>query len=164
MAAKDTLRRRITPPVLFTLKVEDETGSRELNVSLAYDLNAFTLVEEEIGLSMLTDLPLILDLPTIRSITVLFWAALQVNHEEDFGGAAGLRLVRSLVGYGDLVPVHEACVEAFIRQLPKEKADALRASIAELKAAKEKEAAEKNKKQGEQPTADPLATEQSVSA
>jgi hypothetical protein len=125
---KSPLRQRITPSVPYTLDVEDLQGKFALSFRLSYDLNAFCLVEEKLGKSMLTDLAAILDKPTVTTITVLLWAALQNNHGE-YGGDDGLVAVRNLVTLPTLQPALAACVEAFLVQLPKEKQDEIRLKI-----------------------------------
>jgi hypothetical protein len=123
---KTPLRRRVTPSVPFTLQVEDAGGEKfTIGFQLAFDMNAFALVEEEIGLSMLTDIGEIFDNPTVKTITALLWAGIQEHHSE-FEGKNGLRAVRNLVTFGQAKAVLTACVEAFLTQLPKEQADRLR--------------------------------------
>lgn len=134
---KSALRQRIAPAVPFALNVENADGSKfTVTFQLAYDLNAFTLVEQVTGLSMLTDLGKVFDEPTVATVSAMFWAALQINHPE-YEGFVGLRSVRNLLTIADTKPALDACTSAFIAQLPKEQADRLRAlAAAKAEAAK----------------------------
>jgi hypothetical protein len=126
MPEKSAIRRRIVPSVPFTLSGEDEGGKFELSFRLAFDLNAFTEFEEVTGLNALSNMHAVWDAPTVGTITALFWAALLKNHAEDYAGPQGLREVRSLLTFADCKPAFKACIEAFISQLPPEKAAEIR--------------------------------------
>jgi len=124
--SKSPFRRRVTPAVPFILEVEDEAGKQSLSFQLAYDFNAFALVEEMTGKSMLTEVGVLLGNPSVTNVSVLLWAALQLHHEEDFGGLSGLRNVRNLLTIETAGIALEKCSEAFVKQLSKEKREQLK--------------------------------------
>jgi hypothetical protein len=124
---KSALRRRITPSVPFTLKVEDADGSKfELNFKLSYDFNAMALVEEKTGLSMMSGE--VFANPSAKKTTVLLWAGIQANNP-DYAGDEGLDAIGTLLNISTAAEALLAITEAFFAALPKEKADAIRASI-----------------------------------
>jgi hypothetical protein len=129
-----TLRKRITPSVPFTLNVEDDNGDKFTQTfDLAYDLNTLILIEEKLGKSSFTDLGEILDNPTATNVSILFWAAVQINHPE-YAGEEGLQLVRTNLTVGTAKAAMAACSEAFVAQLPEEQVKKLK----ELRAARGK--------------------------
>jgi len=131
MAEKSALRRRICPSVPFTLHVEDADGSSfDQSFRLAYDLNSMAAFDEITGKNLFRDLGTILDDPSIANVSALLWAALLLNNPE-YAGRAGLEVVRANLSLTQLKPALEACCEAFVSQLPKETADALRKQRAE---------------------------------
>ncbi len=136
--AKSAFRRRVSPSVPYILEVEDDAGKQSLSFQLAYDFNAFALVEEKLGKSMLTEIGELLDNPSCKNVSVLLWAALQLNHEDDFGGDEGLRSVRNLLTLENVREALEKCSEAFVKQLSKEKREALK-KAQEARAKGEKE-------------------------
>jgi uncharacterized membrane protein YccC len=117
---KSPLRRRISPSVPFTLTFEDEQGVFTASYQLAYNLNSMALVELELNKSMLTSLGELLENPTATSVSVMFWAALQENHSDEFEGEDGLRLVRTNLTVAQTRSALAACAKAYIQQLPKE--------------------------------------------
>jgi hypothetical protein len=147
--SKSAFRRRVSPAVPYILEVEDDAGKQSISFQLAYDFNAFALVEEKLGKSMLTQIGELLNNPSVTNVSVLLWAALQLNHEEDFGGDQGLRAVRNLLTIETAREALEKCSEAFVKQLSKEKRE-------QLKRAQEAKA------RGEQEV--PLALDQALSA
>lgn len=132
---KSPLRRRITPSVPFILHVEDAEGTFDQSFLLAYDLNSMALFEEATGLNLFRDIAKILAERSVRIVTALFWAGIQINHAADYGGEEGLRLVRSNVTLPQFNPIMEACMQAFMGQLPKETQDNLKKQAAEREAA-----------------------------
>jgi hypothetical protein len=129
MSEKSVLRRRITPSVPFTFNVENADGSKLTHsVKLAYDLNSLALLEEASGCNLLRDMGLLFNNPSVSLVTAMVWAGLQINHAEDFGGKEGLELVRNFLTLPQLKDALTQCIEAFLSQLPKEKADAIKAS------------------------------------
>lgn len=127
------LRRRIAPSVPFTLNVENDGGDKfSLSFRLAYDLNALSLAEEyltkQLGheVNIFAEIAKCLDVPSIRTTTVLFWAAVGLLNP-DYRGEDGLEALRSCVTIKDLKDVAAACAEAFILQLPSEQAEKIRA-------------------------------------
>lgn len=123
---KSPLRRRISPSVPFTLTFEDENGTSTSSYKLAYNWNSLALVEEQLGKSILLDIGEILENPSIRNVSVLLWAALQENHEEDFEGIAGLKLVRQNLTVGESRKTLDACSEAYVKQLSQEQQNMLK--------------------------------------
>src|ERR1700741_1203593 len=109
-------RRRISPPVPFTIQFEDEAGTHSKSLLLSYDLNAFALIEEQTGISMLTGGAALFTQPTVKNITVLLWAATQANSDE-FAGKEGLVALRNLLSLNQLQKALEASIEAFVQQL-----------------------------------------------
>lgn len=120
-----SIRERIVPSVPFSISWEDETGKNEVSFRVAFDLNAFTDFEEVTGLNALTDMGPVWDSPNIGTVTALLWAAIQLNHPE-YVGTAGLRALRRLLTVADCKAAFKACIEAFISQLPPEKAAEIR--------------------------------------
>lgn len=123
---KSNFRARITPSVPFILAIEDEAGKTSFALRLAYDFNSFSLIEEKLGKSMLTEVGELLDCPSAKNVSVLLWAALQINHSEDFGGDEGLRAVRNLLTLDTAKAALSACTQAFIKQLPPDKVEELK--------------------------------------
>ena len=130
---KSALRRRITPSVPFTLRVEDGKDIFEQSFRLSFDLNAFVLFEDTVGVNLLQNLSSIFDSPSVTTLTALFWVAIQENHPE-YAGEDGLQILRSNVTLSNLGDVRLACSQAFLAQLPAEQA-------AKIKADMEKQAA-----------------------
>lgn len=124
MSEKPTLRRRITPSVPFTLRVEDETGVFESHLKIAFDCNAFVSFEEETGINILRDLGVVFDRPNVKLLTALLWAGLQLNHPE-YDGREGLITLRANIGLGNIKDVKAACTQAFLAGLPKEQSERL---------------------------------------
>lgn len=140
--SKSALRRRITPSVPFTLHWEDADNSKQsISFRLSYDLNALTLVEEQLGKSMFTEVGEVLDNPSAKNASVLLWAAVQENHPE-YAGEEGLHAIRSMLTVGSSKEAAVACSDAYLSQLPSD-------MVAKLKAIQAARAA------GEQPV--PLA-------
>lgn len=130
---KTPVRRRITPTVPFVLKVEDSEGTQNISLQLAYDFNCFCLVEEKLGnktdgtpWSMLTDVGEILDNPSVKNVSILLWAAVQLNHEGEFGGDDGLWAIRNLLTIPQAQSALDKCAEAFMKQLPAERVEELK--------------------------------------
>ena len=118
------LRRRIAPSVPYTLNVENDGGDKfSLSFRLAYDLNALSLAEETLSrqlgreINIFAEIAKCLDIPSIRTTSILFWAAVGLNHPE-WRGEDGLEALRSCVTIKDLKDVASVCAEAFILQLP----------------------------------------------
>lgn len=126
MPDKSALRRRITPSVPFTLHVEDADGSVfEQSYLLAYDLNAMVAFEEVTGKNLFRQLGDILGDPSIANVSALLWAALLLNNPE-YGEPGGLQAVRSNLTFPQLKPALEACMKAFVSQLPKDAGDQIK--------------------------------------
>jgi hypothetical protein len=141
---KSPLRRRISPSVPFTLTFEDETGVVSLSYKLAYNINSLVLIEEQLGVSMLTDCGEIVDSPTAKNVSVLLWAALQ-EYQPEYEGLEGLENIRQNLTVSHTKDALNACFDAYVKQLPPEQ----QARVLALKAKREA---------GEIVAADPLAT------
>lgn len=127
MSEKTALRRRVTPSVPFTFEVEDANGDKfEQSFRLAYDLNAIALFEEVTGHNLLREIDVLFKNPSVTTITAMVWAGLQPYHADDFGSVEGLQIVRANLTLPQLTGALSKCIEAFLSQLPKEKADAIR--------------------------------------
>jgi len=117
---KSPLRRRIAPSVPFVLEWTNADGTKvSESFQLSYDFNSLALVEEALGKSMLLDIGEVFhERPTVKSVSVLLWAAVQENHPE-YEGPEGLFVLRSNLTVKSAKAVKEACQEAFMAQLPK---------------------------------------------
>lgn len=137
MEEKSLLRRKETPFVPFALEVEDADGSLQTyHLKLAIDLNAQVTFELETGISMLTEMSRVWDTPSVNTTTALFWAALR-EYQPELSTHAALVSLRSNIAPNKLVAIHNACQEAFLRSLSKERADKIRANMEAAKAGKE---------------------------
>ena len=131
---KSLLRRKETPFVPFALEVEDADGSLQTyHLKLAIDLNVQVAFELETGISMITDMSRIWDNPSVQTTTALFWAALREYHPE-FSTHAALVSLRSNIAPNQLVAIQNACLEAFLLSLPKDRAEKIRANMEAAKA------------------------------
>jgi len=130
---KSPMRRRISPSVPFTLTFEDEQGKASFSFKLAYNFNSLALVEEKLGVSMLTDIGEIIDAPTVQNVSVLLWAAVQENHADDYAGEDGLETIRMNLTIAQTKDALNACSRAYVKQLPAEQQE----RIARIVAAKE---------------------------
>lgn len=129
------LRRRLTPSVPFTLRVEDSDGSVfESSLRVAFDLNAFALYEDVTGINVLRDLGVVFDAPNVTILTALLWVGLRLYHPE-YHGIQGLETLRANITLANVKDVKAACTTAFLAQLPKEQADKLRKQAEEAAAA-----------------------------
>lgn len=124
--AKTALKKRIVASVPITLKLEDGAGgemSRSFN--LAFDFNAISRVETMTGLGVLN--AEIWKKPSATNISILFWAAVCVNHpeydydpatDESEARAEGLVVLRSYMDAGNVTLITKKLSEAFIASLP----------------------------------------------
>jgi hypothetical protein len=125
--ARPPIRRRITPSIPFTMRVENaDKSSFELDLRLSFDFNALALVEQKTGINMLT--MEVFDSPSVTTMSALLWAAIQENHPE-YEGDEGLSTVRSWLTLANTAEVFKALTDAFLATLPKEKADAVRENM-----------------------------------
>lgn len=126
---KSQIRQRVTPWVPFILEWTDAGGAQQSqSFKLSYDLNAFTLIEQELGVSMFTEAGEVFDNVSAKNASVLLWAAVQENQPE-YEGVAGLRAIRTLLTISSARAAIIACSEAYITQLPDAKQAILRANI-----------------------------------
>lgn len=106
----------IIQSVPLVLTVVDEKGAEvSLTFRLHFDFNALTLVEEETGMSLLTGA--IFSKPTAKTISTLFWAAIQESHP-DYAGPEGLKRVRAMMTLRNSTEIADAVQEAYIVSLP----------------------------------------------
>ena len=122
---KSPLRRRISPSVPFTLTFEDAEGKFSASYRLAYNWNSLALAEMELGRNLLLEMGVILENPSITTVSILLWAALQENHEEEFAGKEGLELLRQNLTLSVARAAKEACGEAYTKQLAPEQIAAI---------------------------------------
>jgi len=115
-----SIRERVSPSVPFTLDVEDHTGKFSYSLRLAYNFRTLGLIEKHTGKSMLTEANEVFQNPTCDNVSILFWAALQINHPE-WRGEEGLSAVQNNLTLLTAKAVRNACEEAFVKQLPEEK-------------------------------------------
>jgi hypothetical protein len=126
---KSPLRRRVSPTVPFTLKVEDANGDKfEQSFRLSYDFNTLPLVEEKTGKSMLTQVGEIMDNPSVTNVSILLWAAVLENHPE-YQGEEGLRTIRYNLTLATAKVALDACKEAFLLQLPADQVARLKGAV-----------------------------------
>ena len=126
---KSPLRRRITPSVPFILTYEDESGKYSDSFRIAYDWNTLALVEEQLGKNMLLDIGVVLDNPSIRNVSVLLWAGVQI-YQPEYAGEEGLEVLRCNLTIATAKEAKEACTSAFVQQLPPEQVAAMAAAAA----------------------------------
>jgi hypothetical protein len=121
--AKGALRRRIVPSVPLTLELTDDSGSTfSRSFRLSYDFNAFALINERTGLSVLGgNIWTKLD---ERVLGVMLWAAVLANHEE-YASEEGLGVIRSYMDSGNADLIMEKVFDAYCVSLPADKRDLL---------------------------------------
>ena len=123
MAQPNALRRRIIPAVPLTLELTNDDGSAfRQTFRLAFDFNAFALIEERTGLDM-TGLLLWSKLSP-SSLSVMFWAAV-LAHQPEFSGDEGLGVIRSYMDAGNWEKITWALFEAYAKALPEAQKKAL---------------------------------------
>lgn len=139
MSEKTAVRNRITPTAPFILEIKDVQGTQQQSLLVSFDLNAFAAFEEITGTSLLANVEAIIGNPSVTQLTALLWAGLQ-DQQDDYKGLVGLRNLRHNLTLPQFAAAKQACLEAFLSQLPAEREAALRAVL-----------------NGEKPVADPLA-------
>ena len=128
MNQKSPLRRRIVKPVPLSLTYDDGNGgSFTEHYRLAFDLNSMALFEEETGMNMFKEIGTVLSTASVTVITALLWAGLQMYHS-DYAGHEGLEVIRANVVLPQFGAIMEACMEAFLEQLPKDQQEKIRAA------------------------------------
>ena len=109
--------KRLVASVPLTLTFEADGGVRTLSLRLAFDFNAFSLIESRTSLNMLRgDLFRQLN---ATNLVVALWAALQLNNPE-YSGDEGLEFIGSIVDLSNSAEVGKAVKEAFLLCLAKE--------------------------------------------
>jgi hypothetical protein len=132
------IKRRIAPSVPLKLELADDNGATFVrNFRLSFDFNALARIEEKTGLRMLgigvwTQL-------SAKVVGAMLWAAILANHPEYDTREAdgertddGLEAISSYVDLSNAEQVTSALWEAYLRNLPKEKSEALRKAKAEM--------------------------------
>lgn len=119
-----SLRRRIAPSQKITLNLSDDDGatlSRTFFLSL--DFNAACYIQEHTGGKSLLDGPTWDDVSP-KTVSIMFYAAILAKHPEfDTRDAdnnptpEGLEVIRSLMDAGNMIEIHEALFEAFVKTL-----------------------------------------------
>lgn len=156
MQQRKPLVARIAPSVPFTLEWTDADGTKhDLSLRLAYDLNAFAIIEERLGLSPTVDVEQIFfSKPTVKSAHVLLYAALQLNHGDDFSGDEGYKVVGSILTLQTMGAAKDACWEAYLGQLKPENAAKFREALKALIEGRKAEAEKENSPLAPSPSAD----------
>lgn len=127
------LRRRIAPSVALKLDLKDDSGENfTRNLRLSFDCNAMAMVQEETGWSMMSGQ--IWDHLDEKTLSIMLHAAVLALQPE-YGVENGLEVLRSYMDFSNAEQIAEALNEAFLIQLPAEKADEIRKK---QKAAREK--------------------------
>jgi hypothetical protein len=120
---KGALRRRIVPSVPLALKLEDDSGaSFTRDFRLSFDFNAFALINERTGYSVV-DGSVWKHLDE-RVVGVMLWAAV-LAHSPEYGDEEGLAVIRSYIDAGNAELVTESLFDAYAAGLPAEKKAAL---------------------------------------
>jgi len=105
------------------MNVENHDGSSfQLSLKLSFDFNAMALVEDKLGMSMLSGE--VFENPSAKHTMVLLWAAMQENHPE-YEGEDGLECVGTMLNLKSAKEALEAITKAFVASLPKSKVDEL---------------------------------------
>lgn len=131
MAAQITARKRIAPSYPFVLQVETDGGNENVGVRLSFDFNALVLIEDRTGFGMLSGA--IWKNLSANNLSVIFWAAVQLNHPE-YVGDAGLVAVRSMLSLRNSEAVTEALQDAYMKSLPDDQQERIRQAIEAAKA------------------------------
>lgn len=135
MAENSKLRKHLSPstPITLTFDRAEGEGVDVLQFNLAYDFNAFALIEGRTGLNVLkAELFKNINATNIR---VLFWGALQLYHAE-FEGDAGLDVAGSYINFDNSVDIANALKKAFLLSLPKKRQQEIAKQEADEAAAK----------------------------
>lgn len=115
----------VKPPYPFTLEYETKDGVGKINLQLSYDFNAAVLVEDQTGVSLLSGA--IFSDESCKNLSVLLWAMAQ-EHQPALSGEKGLRALRSKMTLRNSAAVRDAVQEVFIRNLPDDQQDRIRAA------------------------------------
>jgi len=154
------LKKRIAPSHPLKLELVDDNGSTfTRNFRLSFDFNALARIQERTGIRML-GLEIFGEL-SAKVLSVMFWASVLANHPDyltvdDEGEETdeGLEVIRSYMDMSNADAINDACWDAFLLTLPKDRADKLR----EMKKEAERLAAEKaaRRAKGEKVPDDPV--------
>jgi hypothetical protein len=134
MAPVKKFAKRLVPSTPLTLTFDADGGVRTLSVRLAFDFNAFALIEGKTGLNMLRgDLFRQLN---ATNLVVALWAALQLNNPE-YSGDEGLEFLGSIVDLSNSADIGTAVKEAFLLCLSKDAREKIQAAEAKADAGSE---------------------------
>lgn len=137
MNQKSVLRRRIVKATPLALTFDDGNGGTVTeHFRIAFDLNSMVLFEEETGLNMFKEIGSVLSTASVTIITALFWAGIQMYHM-DYRGEEGLEIIRTNLTLLHFGPILQACVQAFLEQLPKEQQAKIKADTEAREAGQE---------------------------
>jgi hypothetical protein len=145
---KSALKKRIAPSLPLKLELVDDNGSTfTRNFRLSFDFNALARIQEKTGIRMLG-----LEIWGALSasvLSVMFWASVLANQPDyntvDEDGKPtdeGLEVIRSYMDMSNADQISDACWDAFLLGLPKDRAEKLR----EMKKEAERIALEKANK------------------
>jgi hypothetical protein len=129
MAEKAPIRKHLSPSAPLSLAFDNEKGDGVdvLQFNLAYDFNAFALIEGRTGLNVLkAELFKNINATNIR---VLFWGALQLYHPE-FEGDNGLEVAGSYINFENSKDIAQVLKKAFLLSLPKARREQIEAAEA----------------------------------
>ena len=126
---KSAVRHHLAPSVPLELTLVDKFGSRKMEFALAFDFNSFALIEEKTGENMLLAGPFFDDL-NANKLRVAFWAALQVNHQDDYSGDEGVEVVGPYITVANAAQTREGIKDAFVACLPPEIQKAIKEATA----------------------------------
>ncbi len=130
---KSPLRRRISPSTPFILEYTNFDGSKvSESFKLSYNFKSMSLVEEQLGISMLTSVGEIIDNPTARNASVLLWGAVQ-EYQPEYSTEEGLEVICQNLTVATVRKAMSACFDAYVLQLPEEQQERVR----KIKAARE---------------------------
>lgn len=124
MAQETSLRKAIAPSTPLSLELEGEQGKFVIHVKLAFDFNAYALIEARTGLNILKN-QLFTNI-NATNIVVMLWAALQ-RYNPDYVGDEGLEVIGTYVSIENFGVVAQALKAAFLASLSKEARESIEA-------------------------------------
>ncbi len=147
MAKANQLRKWLAPCVPYTVVLEDADGKHEHKFKLAFDFNAFAVIEKHLGINLLAEFAPIFNI-SASSISVFFWAA-ALAYQPEYGNVSscpkcgteiktngdsteGLEVIRSYFNAGNFEPAALAVQEAFKLNLNPEQCAIVEKAIADV--------------------------------